>query len=228
MPHEYHKKTFFLMILGGVIAAGTITLESPPAYTLPPLPYPTNALEPYISQKTLFFHYTKHHQGYVEKLNGLIKTPELTGLSLEGLLKKTFNDPQLTTVFNAAAQTWNHTFYWASMKQKGGGLPTGPIKERVEKTFGSYEAFKTQFIEAGANLFGSGWVWLVQDKGQNLKIVATSNADAPLVHDQKPLLTCDIWEHAYYLDYQNRRKDYVTVFLDHLVNWDFANQNLTR
>ena len=112
------------------------------------------------------------------------------------------------------------------MKQNGGGEPTGAIKELIEKDFGSYEAFRTQFIEAGTALFGSGWVWLVQDKDKALKIVATGNADLPLIHDQKPLLTCDIWEHAYYLDYQNRRKDYVTVFLDHLVNWEFANQNL--
>jgi Fe-Mn family superoxide dismutase len=194
--------------------------------TVPPLPYPQNALEPYIFDKTLEFHYKKHHQGYADKVNELIKANNLKDLDLEAIIKKSSVDPQLKSLFNAAAQTWNHTFYWESMKQNGGGEPTGAIKELIEKNFESYEAFKKQFIEAGTTLFGSGWVWLVQDKDKSLKIVATGNADLPLIHDQKPLLTCDVWEHAYYLDYQNRRKDYVTVFLDHLVNWDFANQNL--
>jgi len=203
-----------------------ITNADSPKITVPPLPYPQNALEPYISEKTLGFHYNKHHLGYVDKLNDIVKANNLKDLDLEAIIKKSSNDPQLKTTFNAAAQVWNHSFYWVSMKQNGGGEPTGAIKELIEKDFGSYEAFRTQFIEAGTALFGSGWVWLVQDKDKALKIVATGNADLPLIHDQKPLLTCDIWEHAYYLDYQNRRKDYVTVFLDHLVNWEFANQNL--
>lgn len=197
--------------------------------TLSPLPYSQNALEPYISKDTLSFHYAKHHQGYVDKLNELINTTShLTGLELEAVIFKTYYNPQLKSAFNAAAQTWNHTFYWDSMKQNGGGLPTGSIQGLIEKTFGSFETFKKQFIDTGTSLFGSGWVWLVQDKDETLKIVGTENADLPLVHGQKPLLTCDIWEHAYYLDYQNRRKDYVTIFLDHLVNWDFANQNLGK
>lgn len=217
-----------LMILGILTTAnyksiGTVTSE----FSLPPLPYAKDALEPYISKKTLFFHYNKHHLGYVEKLNETAKTNNLIGLSLEEIIKKTYGDAHLTPVFNAAAQIWNHSFYWASMKKNGGGLPTGAIKDLIDKTFGNFETFKKQFMNAGASLFGSGWVWLVQDKDKTLKIVATGNADLPLVHNQTPLLTCDVWEHAYYLDYQNRRKDYVEVFLDHLVNWEFANQNLS-
>lgn len=221
-------RNFFPFLIFGFIAAtnGEPSSSSLPKITLPPLPYSQKALEPYISRRTLGFHYTKHHQGYVDKLNDLIKATNLTDLNLESVIKKAYDDPQLKAVFNMAAQTWNHSFYWASMKQNGGGLPTGAIKDLIDKTFGDFEAFKKEFIDAGTNLFGSGWIWLVQDKDKTLKIVATGNADLPFVHDQKPLLTCDIWEHAYYLDYQNRRKDYVTVFLDHLVNWDFANQNL--
>ncbi len=217
-----------LMILGILAITsfesfGAVT----PELTLPPLPYAEDTLEPYISKKTLDFHYNKHHLGYAKNLNEMAKANNLIGLSLEEVIKKTYGDPQFISVFNAAAQTWNHSFYWASMKKNGGGLPTGTIKDLIDKTFGDFATFKKQFMDAGANLFGSGWVWLVQDKDKTLKIVATGNADLPLVHDQTPLLTCDIWEHAYYLDYQNRRKDYVEVFLDHLVNWEFANQNLS-
>ena len=194
-------------------------------YTLPPLPYKENALEPYISQRTLSFHYGKHHKGYVETTNKLAKEKGFTGLSLEDLIKKTAQDSDLKPLFNAAAQDWNHTFYWSSMRTKGGGEPKGPLLDLINKSFGSYGEFKKQFIETGTKLFGSGWVWLVVDKDNTLKIVGTKDADLPLIHDQKALLVCDIWEHAYYLDYQNRRKDYVEVFLDHLVNWDFASYN---
>ncbi|MBX9804471.1 MAG: superoxide dismutase [Alphaproteobacteria bacterium] len=198
----------------------------PPKIPQPVLPYALGALAPYISEKTLTFHYTKHHLGYAEKLNDLMTANNLADLTLEEVIKKSYNDPKLTPLFNNAAQTWNHSFYWASMKEKGGGTPTGAIKDLIEKTFGSYDDFKKQFVEAGVKQFGSGWVWLVLEKDKTLKIVTTGNADLPMVHDQKALLTCDIWEHAYYLDYQNRRKDYVEVFLDHLVDWDFANKNL--
>ncbi len=217
-----------LMIFGILTTASYKSLGAAvPEFSLPPLPYAEDALEPYISKKTLYFHYNKHHLGYAQKLNEMAKANNLIGLSLEEIIKKTYGDPHLTSVFNAAAQTWNHSFYWTSMKKNGGGLPTGAIKDLIDKTFGSFETFKKQFIEAGATLFGNGWVWLIQGKDKTLKIIATGNADLPLVHDQTPLLTCDIWEHAYYLDYQNRRKDYVEVFLDHLVNWEFANQNLS-
>jgi Fe-Mn family superoxide dismutase len=202
-------------------------VDSPPPFSLPPLPYEKTALEPYISERTLTFHYGKHHQGYVDTLNKLVKEKGIKG-TLEEVIISSAQDPDLKSVFNNAAQDWNHTFYWSSMMVKGGGQPKGPILDLIVKTFGSYDEFKKQFIEAGTKLFGSGWVWLVQDKDNSLKIIGTKDADLPLVHDQKALLTCDIWEHAYYLDYQNRRKDYVEVFLDHLVNWDFANQNLSK
>lgn len=214
------------LIIFGVMGYQSLG-SSVPNFTPPPLPYAEDALEPYISKDTLFFHYHKHHLGYAQKIGDLAKTHNLAEFSLEEIIKKTYGNSSLTGVFNAAAQIWSHSFYWASMKKNGGGFPTGAIKDLIDKTFGSFEAFKKQFVEAGTNLFGSGWVWLVQDKDKALKIIAMSNADLPLVHDQTPLLTCDIWEHAYYLDYQNRRKDYVEVFLDHLVNWDFANQNLS-
>jgi Fe-Mn family superoxide dismutase len=194
---------------------------------LPPLPYKENALEPYISKRTLFFHYGKHHKDYVKKTNKLAKEKGLVGLSLEDLIKKSANEPELKPLFNAAAQVWNHTFYWSSMKENGGGEPKGPLSELIKKSFGSYAEFKKQFRETGTNLFGSGWVWLLLDKDNTLKILGTKDADLPLIHGQKALLVCDIWEHAYYLDYQNRRKDYVQIFLDHLVNWDFANHNYT-
>lgn len=206
-----------------VLAADSFT-----PFTLPPLPYAENALEPYISAKTLFYHYGKHHKGYVETLNKLLKEKGLSASSLEQVIEMSSNSPALKTVFNNAAQDWNHTFYWSSMTPKGGGQPTGPILNLILKTFGSYDEFKKQFIEAGTKLFGSGWVWLVLDKDKELKIVPTKDADLPMIHDQKALLNCDVWEHAYYLDYQNRRKDYVEVFLDHLVNWDFANENLLK
>ncbi|OJW47984.1 MAG: superoxide dismutase [Alphaproteobacteria bacterium 41-28] len=199
-----------------------------PPFTLPPLPYAENALEPYISARTLFYHYGKHHQGYVDTLNKLLKEKGLIASSLEQVIEMSSKSPALKTVFNNAAQDWNHTFYWSSMIPGGGGQPTGPILNLILKTFGNYDEFKKQFMEAGTKLFGSGWVWLVLDNHNELKIVPTKDADLPMIHDQKALLTCDIWEHAYYLDYQNRRKDYVEVFLDHLVNWDFANQNLLK
>lgn len=197
-----------------------------PQFTLPHLPYEIKALEPYITERTLSFHYGKHHKGYVKTLNKLIEEKGITSNSLEDLIQKCAHNPELETVFNNAAQDWNHTFYWSSMKPNGGGKPNGPIGDLILKTYGTYENFKNQFREAGIKHFGSGWVWLVLDLDKTLKIIATHDADLPLIHGQKALLTCDIWEHAYYLDYQNRRKDYVEVFLDHLVNWDFANQNL--
>lgn len=195
-------------------------------YKLPPLPYPHNALEPYISENTMSFHYDKHHKAYVDTLNRLVKEKKISDMPLEKLIKMAHNNSKLRTVLNNAAQTWNHAFYWASMTPDGGGEPTGRIATLINKTFGSYNKFKQQFIEAGQRLFGSGWVWLVLSSKSKLEIHATKNADLPLLHNSKAILVCDIWEHAYYLDYQNRRKDYVTAFLEHLVNWDFANKNL--
>lgn len=196
-------------------------------FVLPALPYEKNALEPYISERTLDFHYDKHHKGYYDMLNTILLDNKLKFKTLEEVIMRSAHDAALTPLFNSAAQAWNHTFYWQSMKQGGGGQPKGALLDKINEQFGSFDEFKKQFIEAGAKLFGSGWVWLVLD-GQRLKIVPSHNADLPLIHNQKPLLTCDVWEHAYYLDYQNRRKDYVTVFLDHLVNWDFAEENLAK
>ncbi|MDD4060231.1 MAG: superoxide dismutase [Kiritimatiellae bacterium] len=196
------------------------------AFKLAPLPYAENALEPHISAKTMSFHYGKHHQGYVNNLNKLVAgTPMATASSLESIVADTAGKEDKTAVFNNAAQVWNHDFFWQSMKPAGGGKPVGKLAEMIDKSFGSYEAFATAFQTTGLAQFGSGWVWLVQD-GETLKIVKTPNADTPAAHGQHALLTCDVWEHAYYLDYQNRRKDFVQTFLDHLVNWDFAASRL--
>lgn len=216
------------LLFSFVIAIRTLpSLATTAHIPLPALPYTLHDLEPYISAKTLEFHHGKHHQGYVDKVNALIEEKGLKGKSLEELIQMSSKDPQLLTLFNNAAQTWNHTFYWQSMKKGGGGQPTGDLLDRIKKDFSSFESFREKFIEEGSKLFGSGWVWLVLD-GDHLKIIATKDADLPLVHGQKALMTCDIWEHAYYLDYQNQRKSYVEVFLDHLVNWDFVSQNLKK
>jgi superoxide dismutase, Fe-Mn family len=196
-------------------------------YELPPLPFAENALAPYISSQTIGFHYGKHHKAYVEKTNTMVQGTPLAELSLEALIRKAANDPDHVAIFNNAAQAWNHTFYWRSMKPKGGGAPSGSLKQKVEERFGDASRFTKELSSAAANLFGSGWAWLVLDGGR-LEIVATRNADTPLAHGKAPLLTIDVWEHAYYLDYQNRRIDYVQAFLEHLVNWDFAAENLAR
>ncbi len=192
-----------------------------PAFTLPALPYAQDALEPHISARTLSFHYGKHHQAYVDNLNKLAAAAKMADLPLEAIIRQTAGKSDQAGLFNNAAQVWNHTFFWQSMKPDGGGAPSGKLAERIDAAFGSFEAFKTAFSEAAMTQFGSGWAWLVQD-GDTLKIVKTSNADTPLAHGQSALLTCDVWEHAYYLDYQNRRKDFVQAFLNHLANWDFA------
>jgi len=193
-------------------------------FTLPELPYAQNALEPHISANTLGFHYGKHHQAYVTNLNNLVKDSDLAKLTLEEIILKTAGDGSKAGIFNNAAQVWNHTFYWHSMKPAGGGEPKGKLAEKITKDFGGFDAFKEAFKTAGTTQFGSGWAWLVVDKG-TLKVTKTPNADLPMVHGQTALLTMDVWEHAYYLDYQNRRPDYITTFLDKLVNWDFAEAN---
>ena len=195
------------------------------AITLPALPYEANALEPYITANTLSFHHGKHHQTYVTNLNNLIQGGELADKTLEEIILAVANEPEKIGIFNNAAQVWNHTFYWNSMKKGGGGAPSGAIASKINEDFGSYEAFVDAFKNAGLTQFGSGWAWLVLDGGK-LKITKTANADTPMAHDQKAILTVDVWEHAYYLDYQNRRADYLDLFLKHLVNWDFANANL--
>lgn len=194
------------------------------AFELPPLPYDYSALEPFMSAKTLEFHHDKHHAGYVTNLNNLVKDTELADKSLEEVIKATYNDPSKAGIFNNAAQVWNHTFYWNGMKASGGGAPSGDLAEKINAAFGSYDKFKDEFKSAGATQFGSGYAWLVLENG-DLKIVKTPNAVNPMTSGQTPLLTCDVWEHAYYLDYQNKRPDFLQSFLDNLVNWDFVAQN---
>ena len=195
------------------------------AFELPSLPYAASALQPYISQATLDVHHGKHHQAYLNNLNGLVAGSGLATLSLEQIVQETAGKPDQGAIFNNAAQVWNHAFYWRSMKPGGGGPPTGQLAGLLAKTFGDYAAFAEAFKAAAVGQFGSGWAWLVLD-GDDLGIVKTGNADTPIAHGQKPLLTIDVWEHAYYLDYQNRRPDYAQTFLDHLLDWDFANANL--
>jgi Fe-Mn family superoxide dismutase len=197
------------------------------AFELPPLPYAKDALAPHISANTLDFHYGKHHQTYVTTLNNLTKDSPLAGKNLEDVIKAVAGDAEKTSVFNNAAQVWNHTFYWNCMKPGGGGKPSGDVAAAIDKSFGSYEKFAEEFKSACVGQFGSGWGWLVADNGA-VKILKTPNADLPLAHGQTALLTCDVWEHAYYLDYQNRRPDYVQTFLDHLVDWDFVAGNLAK
>ncbi len=191
------------------------------AFTLPELPYAKDALAPHISAETLDFHHGKHHNAYVTKLNELVAAdPSLAGKSLEDLIRTTSGG-----VFNQAAQVWNHTFYWHSMKPGGGGEPTGAIAVGIMKAFGSFADFKTKFSAAAVGQFGSGWAWLVKNGSGALEIVATSNAGCPLTDNKTPILTCDVWEHAYYIDYRNARPKYVETWWN-LVNWDHANKNL--
>ncbi|MDD5692299.1 MAG: superoxide dismutase [Candidatus Omnitrophica bacterium] len=192
---------------------------------LPPLPYADNALAPVISANTISFHYGKHHKGYVENLNKLIAGTEFAAFPLEKIITETAGKADKTAIFNNAAQAWNHTFYWNSLKPKGGGEVPAALKQRIEASFGTLDACKKELAAMAMSQFGSGWVWIVLDGGK-LKVVKTSNADMPLTMGMKPLLTIDVWEHAYYLDYQNRRADYVNTVLDKLINWGFAASNL--
>lgn len=188
-------------------------------FELKPLPYAKNALAPHLSEESFSFHYEKHHQAYVTNLKNLIDgTPEAEK-SLEDIVKSSSGK-----VFNNAAQVWNHDFFWASMKPNGGGEPSGALADAINRDFGSYANFRKAFSDAAVAQFGSGWAWLVKE-GDALKIVTTGNADTPLAHGKKPLITCDVWEHAYYIDYRNLRAKFVETFLDKLVNWDFAAAN---
>jgi Fe-Mn family superoxide dismutase len=194
-------------------------------HILPALPYAENALEPILTAKTLSFHYGKHHKGYVDNLNKLTAGTDYADLSLEKIVTSTAGKPERTAIFNNAAQNWNHTFYWNSMKPNGGGEPPAELKQKIEAAFGSVDACKKEFASAAVAQFGSGWAWLVLDGGV-LKVVKTANADIPMTMGFTPLLTIDVWEHAYYLDYQNRRVDYANAVLDKLINWEFALQNI--
>lgn|SRR3989338_220259 len=194
-------------------------------FELPKLPYEKNALAPYISENTMNYHYGKHHQAYVTNLNKLLEGSDLASKTLEEVMKISATDSAKVGIFNNAAQVWNHSFYWNSMKPNGGGKPSGEVLKKIEADFGSYEKFVEEFKNAGATQFGSGWSWLVLENGK-LKIVKTANAATPLTSSAKPLMTMDVWEHAYYLDYQNARPTYIDSFLNHLLNWDFVAQNL--
>ncbi|MEX0267943.1 superoxide dismutase [Leptolyngbyaceae cyanobacterium UHCC 1019] len=191
-----------------------------------PLPYDFNALEPYgMKAETFEYHYGKHHKAYVDNLNKLTADTELASLPLEEVIKVTYNDASKQGVFNNAAQVWNHTFFWSSLKPGGGGTPTGDLAARIDKDFGSFEKFKEEFTTAATTQFGSGWAWLVDDNG-TLKVTKTPNAVDPVAEGQKALLTLDVWEHAYYIDFRNARPAFIKNYLDNLVNWDFAAANL--
>ena len=192
---------------------------------LPALPYAQDALAPVVSAETLSFHYGKHHKAYVDNLNKLVAGTDLAEAALEKVIAAVAGKPDKAGVFNNAAQVWNHTFFWNSMKPNGGGAPAGAVAKAIDASFGSAENFRKEFANAAMTQFGSGWAWLVADKGA-LRVMKTANADTPLTLGVTPLLTIDVWEHAYYLDYQNRRADFVAAVMDRLLNWDFANANL--
>lgn len=204
----------------------TATIERATLNALPPLPYAENALDPIITANTLGYHYGKHHKGYVDKLNKLIAGTQWANLSLEKLIIATADKTDNIAIFNNAAQSWNHDFYWRSLQPNGGGEPPAALKKMIKASFGTLDACKKELATAATTQFGSGWAWLVVDAGM-LKVVKTGNAQTPLTKGMKPLLTIDVWEHAYYLDYQNRRADYVNAVLDKLINWSFAAENLS-
>ena len=210
-----------VLTLGGL--PGSARAAAP--VVLPPLPWAEGALAPVISANTIGFHYGKHHQGYVTNLNKLTAGTPMADQSLEQIVRATAGKADQAAIFNNAAQVWNHTFYWQSLKPGGGGEPPAALKAKMEASFGSVEACRKELTTAATSQFGSGWAWLVAD-GDALKVVKTGNAETPLTGAMRPLVTIDVWEHAYYLDYQNRRADYVAAVLDKLINWEFALANL--
>ena len=207
-------------------ASNKISFKNSFPFKQPSLPYKEDALEPYISARTFNFHYQKHHNAYFLNLNKLIENTNLTNKSLEEVIMLSYNQENKKNIFNNAAQAWNHSFFWKSMKANGGGDPYGKIAELINRDFGSYNEFRIEFKKAAKTQFGSGWAWLAIDESDKLIIMKTSNADLPMLHNKKALITLDVWEHAYYLDYLNLRNDYIDVFLDYLINWDFANEML--
>jgi Fe-Mn family superoxide dismutase len=196
-------------------------------YELPELPYAANALEPYISSRTLSFHHGKHHRAYVEATNAAVSGTALAELTLENLVRTCARDRERAKLFNSAAQAWNHAFYWKSLRPGGGGRPTGTVLEQIERSFNSFDEFKKRLVDAAVGQFGSGWAWIVLD-GDRLAIEATHDADTPIAGARVPLATIDVWEHAYYLDHQNQRAAYVVSVIDHLLDWHFVGQNLDR
>ena len=210
---------------GSTVGASPKVKAAATVFGLSPLPYAEDALEPFISAKTLQFHYGKHYKGYVDTLNQLIAGTPFADMSLEQIILSTASEPEHAAIFHNAAQAWNHAFYWCSLSPKGGGFPPHALKTRVDSTFGNLEALKEELGTAATTQFGSGWAWLVLD-GAKLRVVKTDNAENPLTAHMKPLLVIDVWEHAYYLDFQNRRSDYVREVIDKLINWEFAAENL--
>jgi Fe-Mn family superoxide dismutase len=197
------------------------------AFELPDLPYDYEALAPYMSSRTLHLHHDKHHQTYVTNLNNLIAGTDLEQRSLEEIVRASHKDPAKAGIFNNAGQHWNHNLFWRTMRKGGGGKPGGELAKRIDRDLGGYEAFAEQFKQAAVTQFGSGWAWLAVD-GDKLKVMKTPNGENPLVHGMKPMLGIDVWEHAYYLDYENRRPEYVAAFLNHLVNWDEVEAELHK
>lgn len=224
-----NRRSFLAMSAGAaaLLAVGgwSKIARSAAPHTLPALPFAENALEPVISANTISFHHGKHHKAYVDNLNKLISGTSFDTLPLEEIIAQTGGQADKAAIFNNAAQVWNHTFYWNSLSPKGGGEPPAGLKEKMRAAFGSVETCKKELAAAAVTQFGSGWAWLVEENGV-LKVLKTPNAELPLAPGFKPLLTIDVWEHAYYLDYQNRRADYVSAILDKLVNWEFAQSNL--
>jgi Fe-Mn family superoxide dismutase len=197
---------------------------SSPQFTLPTLPWAENALDPVISANTISFHYGKHHKTYVDNLNKFVTGTEFADMPLEKIISATAGKVDKASIFNNAAQAWNHTFYWRCLRPKGGGEPPASLKQKIDAEFGSVDACRKEFSATASAEFGSGWAWLVMD-GNTLRIVKTNNAETPVTQGLKPLLAIDVWEHAYYLDYQNRRVDHVNAVIDKLLNWEFAAQN---
>ena len=201
--------------------------NTPAPFQLPALPWQENALEPVISAQTIGFHYGKHHATYVKKLNELVAGTRYAELPLEQVITATAGNPETAKIFNNAAQTWNHTFFWDSLRQGGGGEPPQAIRSMLEQSFGGYAQFREKFAQAAVDQFGSGWAWLVA-RGDKLEVMSTANAQTPLAMGVTPLLTIDVWEHAYYLDYQNRRPDFVNAVIDRLLNWEHAEEQLDK
>ncbi len=210
-------------MLGGISIIFTASAAQP--FQLPPLPYDYDSLEPHISSEVMKFHYFWHHKGYLDNLNELTAGTEREEMSLEEIIAESSDDPALRNLFNNAAQVWNHTFFWQSMHPEGGGPPAGIMLDKIEESFGSYAKFRQELTSAATGEFASGWVWLIQED-EGLKIESTTDAETPIAQGRHPLLTLDVWEHAYYLDYQNRRGDFVKVYLDYLIDWKFAESRL--
>ncbi len=221
------RRRFLQLACAGVAAAVLPIHARAAAHVLPALPWAENALDPVISAQTIGFHYGKHHKGYVDNLNRLVTGTPLADASLEEIVRATAGKADQAAIFNNAAQVWNHTFYWKSLRPGGGGKPGAALAQAIDASFGSFDAFRKEFAQVTVSQFGSGWGWLV-NAGGTLKIVKTGNAETPLTQGMTPLLTIDVWEHAYYIDYQNRRADYVNAVLDRLVDWGFAEDNLGR